>query len=394
MTYAITHNSNRLGRKLLIFGLIIFMLALSLFGFVRNSFAETIIKGSANSQLSASVMGVFDRPWAMTFIDNHHLLITTKPGQLWLYRLGGKSVAVDGVPQVIADGQGGLGDIITHPDFQDNQQVYLSYVASENGGNTRYAAVMSAKLELNPTPKLIDHQIIWRQYPALSGGGHFSHRLVFGPKGTAYAGQLFITSGDRQRLQPAQDFNFALGKIIRLDEYGRPPADNPFQDKGALAKTFWTLGHRNLLGIAFDKNGQLWAHEMGPQHGDELNQIIKGGNYGWPLVSEGNHYNGTVIPNHDTRPDMIAPALAWVPTIAPSGLIFYGGDLFPEWRGNAFIGGLRSQALIRVDFVNGHPVEAERFRWSMRLREIEEGPDGALYVLEDGAPARLIRLVP
>jgi glucose/arabinose dehydrogenase len=297
------------------------------------------------------------------------------------------------LPEISAAGQGGLGDIITHPDFENNQRVYLSYIASDDGGDSRYAAVISARLEREPTPKLVDHKMIWRQYPALSGAGHFSHRLVFGPDQSDFSRQLFITSGDRQRLTPAQGFDQSLGKIIRVDENGNPPDDNPFQDKGALAKYFWTMGHRNLLGIAFDENGQLWSHEMGPRDGDELNLIIKGGNYGWPLVSEGDHYNGTLIPSHDTRPDFISPELFWVPTIAPSGLIFYGGDLFPEWRGNAFIGGLRSRALIRVAFVDGHPVEAERFRWSVRLREVEEGPNGELYVLEDGASGRLIRLI-
>ena len=388
------HKKVWLRKGLVMSRLFLLVILLGSWGFAQKGFAQSVITGTADSRLTASVLGVFDDPWAMTFIDKDHLLITTKPGQLWLYRLYGERVAVAGVPKVSAAGQGGLGDIITHPDYQSNQRVYLSFVASDDGGNSSYAAVISAKLELEPSPKLIDHKLIWRQYPPLSGGGHFSHRLVFGPKDTAYAGQLFITSGDRQRLHPAQDFDLSLGKIIRVDEHGHPPKDNPFQDKGALAKHFWTMGHRNLLGIAFDNNGQLWAHEMGPRHGDELNQIIKGGNYGWPIVSEGNHYNGTHIPNHETRPEFIPPELAWVPTIAPSGLIFYSGDLFPEWRGNAFIGGLRSRALIRVAFVNGHPVEAERFSWSMRLREVEEAPDGALYVLEDGVSARLIRLVP
>ena len=376
-----------------VFRFIILLLAFSISGFVQNSFAQTTITGSANSRVSGSVMGVFQYPWAMTFIDDSHLLITTKQGQLWLYSLSGERVSVVGLPEISAAGQGGLGDIITHPDFENNQRVYLSYIASDDGGDSRYAAVISARLERKPTPKLVDHKMIWRQYPALSGAGHFSHRLVFGPDQSDFSRQLFITSGDRQRLTPAQGFDQSLGKIIRVDENGNPPDDNPFQDKGALAKYFWTMGHRNLLGIALDENGQLWSHEMGPRDGDELNLIIKGGNYGWPLVSEGDHYNGTPIPNHDTRPDFISPELFWVPTIAPSGLIFYGGDLFPEWRGNAFIGGLRSRALIRVAFVDGHPVEAERFRWSVRLREVEEGPNGELYVLEDGASGRLIRLI-
>jgi glucose/arabinose dehydrogenase len=182
-----------------------------------------------------------------------------------------------------------------------------------------------------------------------------------------------------------------LGKIIRLYDDGSIPKDNPFQTDGALARTFWSIGHRNALGLAFDAGGQLWAHEMGPRDGDELNMIHKGANYGWPVVSEGEHYDGTHIPSHPTRPDMTPPAAFWVPTIAPSGLIFYHGDMFPEWQGHAFIGGLKSRALIRLEFKNSQPVEAERFRWSKRVREVDQSPDGAIWVLEDGADGRLIQ---
>ena len=185
--------------------------------------------------------------------------------------------------------------------------------------------------------------------------------------------------------------DIALGKIIRLNEDGTIPVDNPFQDKGDLAKTFWTVGHRNALGVAFAKNGQLWAHEMGPRHGDELNLILAGENYGWPLVSEGNHYSGARIPIHQTRTEFMAPKLYWVPTMAPSGLFFYEGDEFYEWNGNAFIGGLKSKALVRIGFNNGEPFEAERFSWSKRVREVEMGHGGAIWVLEDGSSGRLIK---
>jgi glucose/arabinose dehydrogenase len=183
----------------------------------------------------------------------------------------------------------------------------------------------------------------------------------------------------------------ALGKIIRLNEDGTVPMDNPFQDKGDLAKTFWTVGHRNALGIAFAKDGQLWAHEMGPRHGDEFNLIVAGENYGWPIVSEGNHYNGARIPVHETRPDIMAPKLYWIPTVAPSGLIFYDGDEFPEWTGNAFIGGLKSEALVRIGFNNGEPFEAERFSWAKRVRDVEMDHDGAIWVIEDSPNGRLIK---
>lgn len=353
-----------------------------------------ILTGDQGSRLKAAIVSDFDSPWAMAFITPEELLVTTKPGRLWLVNRGGEKQPVSGLPQIFAGGQGGLGDIVPHPDFARNQLVYLSFVASEDGGRTRFARVIRARLDRQGRPRLTGHEIIWDQQPARPGKGHFSHRLVFGPAGSPWQGSLFITSGDRQELAPAQDWQSGLGKIIRLYEDGSVPADNPFQDKGALAKTFWSLGHRNALGIAFDSSGQLWATEMGPRHGDEMNRIMPGANYGWPLVSEGNHYSGRKIPPHNTRPEMNAPAAYWVPTIAPSGLVFYQGEPFPNWVGNAFIGGLRSRALIRIAFPGGQPVEAERFGWGERVREVEAGPDGAIWVLEDGPTGRLIRLTP
>jgi glucose/arabinose dehydrogenase len=207
-------------------------------------------------------------------------------------------------------------------------------------------------------------------------------------------GKLFITSGERQKQSPAQDWAQNLGKIIRLNPDGSIPEDNPFQDKGQLAKSFWSLGHRNLLGIAFDEQGQLWTHEMGPRHGDELNLIVRGDNYGWPIVSWGNQYSGIDIPDHDTRPDFNAPEVYWVPSIAPSGLIIYSGNLFKEWRGNALIGGLVSKALIRVDLTGDTIEEVERFSMGKRIREVEQGPDGAIWLLEDKVGGRLLRLTP
>jgi glucose/arabinose dehydrogenase len=287
-------------------------------------------------------------------------------------------------------GQGGLGDVVLHPDFANNGYVYISNAETVDGGMTFGAVVTRAKLDLSGnTPQLTDITKIWTQEPKVSGNGHYSHRIAFGPDG-----KLFITSGDRQKLTPAQDFDKALGKVIRLNEDGSVPDDNPWQDQGELARTFWSTGHRNLLGITFDNEGRLWTHEMGPRHGDEMNLIVKGDNYGWPVVSWGNHYSGDPIPDHDTRPEFNAPEAYWVPSIAPAGLVIYDGELFPDWQGDALIGGLVGQTLVRVDIEGESAKEAERFEWGARIREVEQGPDGALWVLEDGGGGRLLKLTP
>jgi glucose/arabinose dehydrogenase len=362
-----------------------------LINFASNAWANNVVTGSAGGRLEGKVISEFDSPWAMSFIDSESLLVTTKAGKLWLVNTSGEQSLVSGVPKVFAGGQGGLGDVVLHPNYAQNKLVYISYINSDNAGKTRYASVLRGTLGGADKPHLKNIETIWKQTPARSGQGHFSHRIAFGLDGTQHAGKIFITSGDRQEQTPAQQWDMALGKIIRLNEDGTIPTDNPFQDKGDLAKTFWSVGHRNALGIAFANNGELWAHEMGPKHGDEFNLIVAGENYGWPIVSEGNHYSGSEIPIHKTRPEFMAPKLYWVPTVAPSGLIFYDGDEFSDWNGNAFIGGLKSKALVRIDFNNEKPFEAERFSWSQRVREVEMGHDGTIWVLEDGPSGRLIK---
>ncbi len=353
--------------------------------------SEERVRGSDGSFLLAENYGEFNEPWAMTFLPGGELLITEKSGRIIIFDPEtGSRQAVGGVPEIAYGGQGGLGDIILHPRFESNGLVYFSY-AEEGREDRRGAAVARARLVRDENGAVLENpEVIWRQFPKVPGNGHYSHRMVFGPDGS-----LYITSGERQKGSPAQSWDQNLGKIIRLNEDGTVPPDNPFQDKGELAKTFWTLGHRNLLGIAFDDRGQLWAHEMGPRHGDEFNLIVKGDNYGWPLVSWGNKYSGEDIPDHDTRPDFHAPEEYWVPTIAPSGLIIYDGELFPQWKGSGFIGGLASQSLVRVAIgEGGRAGEAERFDMKKRIREVEQGPDGAIWVLEDRADARLRRLSP
>lgn len=367
------------------------LLGLLLLPFTASAFQ---IDGDQGRHLNAQSITEFNHPWAMSFLPDGRLLVSTKPGQLWLVQQDGARFRIAGVPTVQDGGQGGLGDVVPHPDFTDNRLIYLSFVDSGDQPGTRHAVVIRARLDLTGDPILTDHEKIWRQLPAYPGRGHFSHRLAFGPAGGPHEGKLFITSGDRQELDPAQDMTQALGKIIRLNDDGSVPADNPFQNEGDLARSFWTIGHRNALGIAFDADGRLWAHEMGPRHGDELNLIVAGQNYGWPLVSNGDHYSGVEIPNHKTRPDLAAPHAYWVPSIAPSGLVVYSDDVFPDWRGTALIGGLVSRALIRVRLGTGEARELERFNWGARVREVEQGPDGALWVLEDGRNGRLLRLTP
>ncbi len=347
-----------------------------------------IIDGNAGSKLNSESFGSFNEPWAMTFLPGGDLLVTEKKGALLLVKLDGHSqIPIQGVPQVAYGGQGGLGDIILHPDYKANHWIYLSYAEQEASGK-RGAVVARAHLRTGvEQPKLEKLEVIWRQTPKVSGRGHYSHRLAFGPRG-----YLFITSGERQKQEPAQSWTQDLGKVIRLNANGSVPPDNPFQDKGVLAKSFWSLGHRNLLGIAFDQQGQLWTHEMGPQHGDEFNLIVAGDNYGWPLVSWGNHYSGLPIPDHDTRPEFHTPEVYWVPTVAPSGLIIYDGSMFPDWQGNAFIGGLKSESLLRIRIRGDQAEEVERFDMKKRIREVEQGPDGFIWVLEDEEGGRLLRL--
>lgn len=354
------------------------------------AFADTTLVGTAGSRLNVESFGAFNEPWAMTFLPSGDLLVTEKSGSLLLVRPDEQSrVPVSGLPEVAYGGQGGLGDVVLHPQYRDNRWIYLSY-AEPGAVGKRGAVVARAQLRTDSAePTLENLEVLWRQTPKVTGHGHYSHRLAFSPEGS-----LFITSGDRQKQTPAQSWDQNLGKVIRLNADGSVPPDNPFQDQGELAKSFWSLGHRNLLGIAFDRQGRLWTHEMGPRHGDEFNLTRGGDNYGWPLVSWGDHYSGIPIPDHDTRPEFNAPEVYWVPTVAPSGLIIYTGSLFPEWQEQAFIGGLRSRSLLRIRIAGDQAEEVERFVMGQRIREVEQGPQGAIWALEDQSGGRLLRLTP
>ncbi|MBL4672675.1 MAG: PQQ-dependent sugar dehydrogenase, partial [Arenicella sp.] len=330
----------------------------------------------------------FDEPWAMTFLPDGQLLVTEKAGRLLLVSQNGEiSEPISGLPEVAYGGQGGLGDIVLHPAYSSNGLIYISYAESGDAG--KYGAVVArATLSFDQQQGSLENlEVIWRQTPKVTGKGHYGHRLAFDTDG-----YLFISSGERQKFDPAQDIMANLGKIIRLHDDGTVPDDNPFVEQGGVSAEIWSSGHRNPLGLAFDHQGRLWNAEMGPLHGDELNLVKRAKNYGYPIVSNGDHYSGKKIPNHDTRSEFEAPKVWWKPTIAPAELIFYSGEMFTDWRNSFLIAGLKPKAIIRVVIDGDDAKEVERFDMGARIREIEQGPDGALWILEDGADARLLKL--
>lgn len=359
-------------------------------------------EAQSDHPFNVEVITEFDEPWALAFMPDGRMLVTEKKGALRVVSQDGQqSNAYRGLPDVDYGGQGGLGDVAVHPDFAENKLVYLSY-AEHGVGETRGAAVARGVLsESNNGGNLVDVEVIWRQYPKQLGYGHYGHRILFDDDG-----YLWISSGDRQKFTPAQDMQSNIGKILRLHDDGSVPEDNPYvdylereplvDDLGVYGE-IWSLGHRNPLGIAIDLDGKLWNIEMGPAHGDELNRVKRATNYGYPLVSNGDHYDGREIPDHDTRPEFEAPAVWWKPAISPGDLMIYRGNLFREWRGNAFAAGLGSRAIIRIELDGDSAREVERYDMGERIRSIVEGPEGALWVLEDdraGSEGRLLKLTP
>ena len=327
------------------------------------------------------------------------LMITEIGGTVKAVKPDGSIMTVDGAPAVDAGGQGGLGDIAflesERADTPGPRTIYLTWAESgAEGGpdDTRGAAMGRGQLVCKGSDScaIRDLKVIWRQRPKSTGRGHYSHRIAMSPDGK----YLFLASGDRQKMEPAQDLRGNLGKVLRLNPDGSAAAGNPFAGQRNANAEIWTYGHRNILGLEFDSNGQLWDLEHGPQGGDELNRVEPGRNYGWPLVSEGVHYGGRAIPGHATRPDLAAPAISWNPVIAPGGMIFYHGDRFPEWKGKALIAAMKPAALVVVSIDGDKAREVARFPMERRIRAIEQGDDGSVWLLEDEAGARLLRLDP
>lgn len=345
--------------------------------------------------LKIEEIGSFDRPWAAAFVPGTNLLVITLKagGMRGIDTATGREFTVTGTPDVDFGGQGGFGDVAFLPaeasDTVGERAIYLSWVEA-GADDTRGAVVGRGTMTCTPGGDCaIDGlEIIWRQAPKVTGRGHYSHRIRFSPDGR----YMFVSSGDRQKMEPAQDTTNTIGSIVRLNLDGTPADGNPMADAASPTNQIWSYGHRNVLGIDFDAEGRLWDVEHGPAGGDELNLVKPGQNYGWPTVSDGEHYDGTPIPNHETQPEFARYAVTWTPVIAPGDMIFYRGDMFGAWRGDALIAGLSSEALVRVEIDGETATEAARYELGGRLRSVDEGPDGTLWVLQDGQEAHLLKV--
>ena len=339
--------------------------------------------------------GTFDNPWAMAFAPGTQtLFITEKPGTMKFVDLAsGRLGTVTGLPTVLNAGQGGLGDVAFLPSEASptlgRRTIYLTW-AEAGEGNLAGAAMGKGTLVCAQADacSIEGLQVIWRGTPKTRSRGHYSHKIAFSPDGQ----YLFLSAGERQEGAPAQDLGTNLGKVLRLNLDGTPAAGNPFADRGGVSREIWSYGHRNLLGLKFDLNGELWDLEHGPRGGDEINMIKAGDNYGWPIVSNGSDYSGADIPDHVTRPEFHAPAISWNPVIAPGDFLFYSGKLWPEWRNQALATGLSSQSIVRVSLNGEKGTEEARYRFDKRIRDIIEADDGSLYVIEDGPGGQLLHL--
>ncbi|UXC91360.1 PQQ-dependent sugar dehydrogenase [Sphingobium sp. RSMS] len=348
---------------------------------------------SAAKPFRTSVIADFDAPWAMTFLPDGRMLVTEKAGEMILFDpKNGTKIPVAGIPPVDSAGQGALMDVVPAPDFARSGTVYFSFSEAGPGGKGVALATGVFNQASDGTTKLDGVKVIFRASQYVDGNGHYSGRIAFSPDGK----HLFFTNGERQKFDPAQDPKSTLGKVLRLNLDGTPAAGNPLAAKG-FHPAVWSYGHRNLLGIAFDKDGRLWEQEMGPKGGDEVNLIKPGLNYGYPLASNGSHYDGRDIPDHKAGDGFEAPKVWWNPVISPAGLVYYSGDLFPQWKDSLFIGGLSSEALVRVKLEGEKASKADQWDMGARIREVEQGPDGALWLLEDGGQGlqgRLLKLTP
>jgi glucose/arabinose dehydrogenase len=326
-------------------------------------------------------------PWSLAFLPNGDILVTEKAGQLRVVR-GGKldPKPLAGVPPVWATGQGGLFDVVLHPKYAENQLLYLAYAKpGERGAATALARGRFDGTNLSGLKEIFVAEN-WG-----TGRPHFGGKIAFGPDG-----MLYLSTGERGERDKAQDGNLHHGVILRLRDDGTVPPDNPFAGKAGVRPDIYTRGHRNVQGLAFDAAGTLWATEHGPQGGDELNKIVPGRNYGWPLVTLGREYTGEPIPQRRGDAALEDSVLAWLPSIGISGLAIYSGDKFPAWKGSVFVGGLSGQHVQRVGFNDRGPVGRETLLDSLRLRvrDVRQGPDGLLYVAVDGEPAGLLRIEP
>ena len=331
-------------------------------------------------------------PWALAFLPEGRMLVTERPGRIRIVSPQGQlSPAVKGVPEVMAIGQGGLLDVITDKNYAQNTTIYFCY--SERSGSGARTAIARGKLIDGTAPRLDDMKVIFRQDGPLSSGNHHGCRIVQAPDSN-----LFVTLGEHYSgRDQAQSLDNHLGKLIRIAPDGSVPKDNPFVGRDGARPEIWSYGHRNQQGLAINPaTGDLWETEHGPRGGDEVNIIGKGKNYGWPVIGYGIDYSGAKIHETTSKPGMEQPVKYWVPSIAPSGMTFYTGDLFPRWRGSLFTGALAGQMLVRLQ-LNGNTVTSEERilqNLNERIRDVRQGPDGALWLLTDSSAGRILRVTP
>ena len=401
---------------------------------VVTSLLLTLVASTARAQINAgeqkpeetlpftmTQVATFNLPWRMAFLPDGRMLVTEKVGPIWIVTDKGTKISVGNVPTVLYQGQGGMFGAYLSPHYATDHYVYLTYAEPGDYGSS--LALARARLVTGENwAGLEGLQVLWRQMPK-GKGGQFGAQIAFSPDGQ----YLYLTVGERQRMTPAQDSNQELGKILRLTLDGKPAPGNPMAGKTGEASvplidpprdteaaktapvvstyTFtgpnlapaetWSTGHRTPYGLAFAPDGRLWEVEHGPRGGDELNLIEPGKNYAWPLVSYGVNYNGVPIPTPDTRTDLTKPVIYWTPVIAPGSLTFYNGDMFPQWKGSALIGGMASMTLNRITFDGkGGATPAERWSVGHRIRDVEVAPDGAVWMLEDSPTGGLFRVTP
>jgi len=351
------------------------------------------VKSKTAFQVTEIARGL-QKPWAIAFLPDGRMLVTEKPtGRLYLVSPDGRrSPPVAGLPPVDGRNQGGLLDVELGPDHQRSGLVYWSYYEPRPGGNG--LAVARGRLVDDAAPRLEGVQVVFRMLPTLDSTLHAGGRLVFAPDGN-----LFVTLGERSILEgrrQARDPSSHLGKIVRIRPDGTAPEDNPLVGVAGARPEIWSLGHRNVLAAALDAQGRLWEAEMGPRGGDELNLVEKGKDYGWPTIGYGEEYSGAAIHASTQAPGLEQPVYYWDPSVSPSGMAIYSGDLFPEWKGNVFIGALSGQALLRLVLAGDEVVGEERLLRDLRVRvrEVVQGPEGALYLLTDSSDGRLLKLTP
>jgi glucose/arabinose dehydrogenase len=326
------------------------------------------------------VAGGLDKPWGMTFLPEGDMLVTELAGELLHVQPDGTvSEPIGGTPEVFAQGQGGLMDVAIAPDFAESRMVYIAY-AEPGEGSTAGTALGRGRLS-DDMSQIEDFEVLWQQQPKVEGGNHFGTRIVFDD-----AGHVFVAAGERFKFTPAQDKTDTLGTVVRLNLDGSIPEDNPFAGASDADESIWTYGHRNIEAMIWNSDaGQVWLAEMGPMGGDELNALAPGENYGWPVVSWGINYDGVKIPDPTEYPEYTDALHYWNPVRSPSGMIHYDADLFPEWQGDIFFGSLSAGGVERVDLENGEVAGVEFIPFNTRIREVEQGPDGAIYLLTNAS---------